>query len=110
MIYEVCSILLRDAPDRTDFLVVKQDTIELISSLQHLRPEGCRDKLSCRRKFMYHRCKSNMKEKYCMSEMDFVLLGNLLTCNGCPVLSVEIRVNLVEEIEWCGVTFLNSKD
>jgi hypothetical protein len=45
-----------------------------------------------------------------MSEMYFAMVKNLLTCNSCPVLSVEIRVNLVEEIEWRGITLLNGKD
>jgi hypothetical protein len=45
-----------------------------------------------------------------MSEMYFTTVRNLLTCNSCPVLSVEIRVNLVEEIEWCGITLLNGED
>jgi BioD-like phosphotransacetylase family protein len=54
MIYKVCGVLLRDAPNGADFLVVEQNTIELVSSLQHLRPEGRSDELPCRRQFMYH--------------------------------------------------------
>jgi hypothetical protein len=32
------------------------------------------------------------------------------TCNGMPVVRVKGLVNLVKQIEWGGITLLNSKD
>lgn len=46
-----------------------------------------------------------------MSE-DFAIwpIGMELTRHGLPVLSIQVSVNLVKEVEWRWVAFLNRKD
>lgn len=32
------------------------------------------------------------------------------TCNSCTILRVKIRIDLVEQVEWCGIAFLDGED
>jgi hypothetical protein len=56
MLDKLDGILSGDTPDRTNFLIVKEYTIEFIRLLEHFRAEGCSDKLCCLREFVNHSC------------------------------------------------------
>ena len=54
LVDELLRFLSLDGPDRTDLLVVEQDTVEFICRYKHLGPEGRRDELCGGRKFVDH--------------------------------------------------------
>jgi hypothetical protein len=49
-------ILSGDTPDGTDFLIVKEYTIEFIRLLEHFWTESRSDELRCLREFVNHSC------------------------------------------------------
>lgn len=69
-------------------LLSEAHAVALLRDMQHLRSEGCADKLA----------------------VSGVGNGLQHLCNGCTVLSVEVGVDFVEEVERCRVAGLDCED
>ncbi len=54
LFYELHGLLPPDSPDGADLLVVEQDAVKLVRSVQHLRTKGRRDELRRGGEIVYH--------------------------------------------------------
>ena len=79
---------------------MERNTVTFISDKQHLRSEGRADELSA------HGAGTVVRI------LAALLRGDLLEHlrDGCAVLGVEICVDFVEEVEWCGIALLDCEN
>ena len=87
LLHEFQCLLSRHHIDRTG-LLSEADAVALLRNMQHLRAEGGADELSI----------GGVRDR----------LEHLR--DGGSVLGVEVGVDLVEEVEWGGVTSLDGED
>lgn len=91
--------------DGRDLPSIEDDAKVVVGVDEQLRSEGCDDELRILRQLGDHGYASESDWQFGREKETAERTGN-----GRPAISVQVRIDLVEEIEWCWIALLDGKD
>lgn len=97
-------VIVRDGTDGRHLASVKDDSEVVVCTGEQLRAKGSNDELRMLGQFSNHGCE---KDQSVLDVSTFIMP---LTSNGSTTISVQIRINLVKQVEWRWIALLDGEN